>query len=416
MATRFRLTSSTTAPAVSPAFNDGVAYAHENPTNPRRKLLTTDASALTTTAYTPDAADHLVAGDALHFQFVSDPMNSGIAFTSADVIKFAIQALEANAANNLQVRLFVKIVSEDGATLRRTLRPNVNEGTEVATALTNRFLSTTQSGATYTTVSGDRLVVEFSLQGTPTAAGGTQGHNGSLRWGGAGAGGDLPENDTDTGTTLNPWIEFIPTITFVAPANRIEVAWAELQVPTPNNRVEVSWSELELPFPSNRIEIAWAELQVPTPNNRVEISWSELEVPAVGGTPDNRVEISWTEVEVPFPSNRVEVSFAELEFPFPSGRIEVAWAEFEVPIPSGRVDISWAELEVAPVNARVDISWAELEVAAAGEGVPSDYQWAMDWITDESVCKDRGHNHYPHFQQRSNEDDRIFEPQRDGVA
>jgi hypothetical protein len=198
---------------VSPALQ---SYTHNAPTTVRKQLLTSDASALATTAYAPDAADHLVAGDALQGQLVSEPMDSGIQFTNADTIKYAAQWLEANAGNNLQAQLFVSIVSEDGGTVRRTLRSKVLEGTEMATSLTNRFHSTTQDGATYTTVAGDRLVVEISASGTPTAAGGTQGHNASIRWGGNGAGGDLAENDTETGTTFNPWIEFVPTITFVA--------------------------------------------------------------------------------------------------------------------------------------------------------------------------------------------------------
>src|SRR5262245_51804669 len=96
MATRFRLTASTTAPDVSPALQ---SYSHSTPTTVRRKLLTSDASALTNTAYTPDGADHLAAGDALHGQLVSDPMDAGFNFNNGDVIKFAVQCLEADAAN-----------------------------------------------------------------------------------------------------------------------------------------------------------------------------------------------------------------------------------------------------------------------------------------------------------------------------
>jgi hypothetical protein len=212
VATRFRLTNSATDPGALPALQ---SYSHNAPADVRRRLLLSDASALTTVAYAPDAADHLVAGDSLHCQFVSDPMNSGNVFTSGDTLKFAVQCLEANAGNNLQVQLFVSVVDSAGTTVQATLRSKVLEGLECATALTNRFLSTTLS-ASYTTVANDRLVVEFSLSGTPTAAGGTQGHNGSIRWGGSGAGGDLPENDTNTGTTLNPWIEFTTNITFPA--------------------------------------------------------------------------------------------------------------------------------------------------------------------------------------------------------
>lgn len=218
MATRFRLTADNTAPAVSPTLQ---SYSHTSsypdPPGNVRKLLTSDSSTLATTAYTPDGADHLVAGDSLHCQFVSAPLASGIAFTNGDTIKCAVQGLEAHTSNNLFLQLYVSVVSEDGATVRRVLRSKVADGTEFTASITNRFLSTTQDGATYTTVTGDRLVVEFSVTGTPAGSGGVQGHNASLRWGGSGAGGDNGENDTDTGATLNPWIEFVPTFTAVEP-------------------------------------------------------------------------------------------------------------------------------------------------------------------------------------------------------
>lgn len=211
MATRFRLTADTTAPQVSPTLQ---SYSHSTPGTVSRQLRTADASTLATTAYTPDAGDHLVAGDALQGQFVSFPMAAGAQFTNGATIKFAVQCLMAHANNAQQVQLFASIVDLAGTSVRRTLRTKVLEGVNMATALTNRFLTTTQDGATYTTVRGDRLVVEFSCSGTPTAAGGTQGHNVSMRWGSSG-GGDLAENDTETGTTFNGWIEFAPTITFL---------------------------------------------------------------------------------------------------------------------------------------------------------------------------------------------------------
>lgn len=205
MATRLRLSESV-AGAVSPTFQ---SYTHSQGTV--RKLSRSDSSTLTTAAYAPDAADHLVAGDAAHTQFVSDAMAAGNVFTSGDVLKYAAQVLESNAGNNLTLQVFVSVVDAAGTTVRATIRSKNTGGTEMATSLTNRFRSTTLSGS-YTTVAGDRLVVEFSGTGTPTAAGGVQGHNWSLRRGNSGAGGDLGENETDTGTTLNPWIEFATTI------------------------------------------------------------------------------------------------------------------------------------------------------------------------------------------------------------
>lgn len=238
MATRFKLTDDATAPDISPALQ---TYTHTQTT--RRVLLTTDASALATEAFTPDAADHLVAGDSHHVQFVSAKMAAGNVFTSGDTLKMALQCLEANAANNLFLQVFVSVVSGDGATVQATLRTKAADNTEMATVLTNRFHSTTLS-AGYTTVADDRLVVEFSCNGTPTAAGGVQGHNCSIRWGGGGAGGDLAEDDTSTGTTLNPWIEFLTTITF-APTAAPEVAHVfpdRLPYRMPHRPELLSWS------------------------------------------------------------------------------------------------------------------------------------------------------------------------------
>jgi len=207
MAKRFRLPSSGTA-AVSPALQ---SYTHTGTT--RRPLPTTDASALATTAVTPDAADHLVAGDTFHTQFVSHPVGVNV-FSVGDAIKQAVQAAEAGGTCNLQVQLFIGLVSNDGATALATLRSKVLQGTELQQgAIRNRYLASTLDGA-YTTVGGERPVVELSVSGTPTADLIVDGHNASLRFGSAGASGDLPENDTETGTTFNPWLEFAKTIVF----------------------------------------------------------------------------------------------------------------------------------------------------------------------------------------------------------
>jgi hypothetical protein len=220
MATIFHLNSDT-APAVSPAIQSGALTHTDEAITPKRKLQVTDTSALSTRAYTPDAADHLVAGTALLGQFVSDPMDASIVFTNGAAIVFAVQCLEANAGNNVAMRLWAGIMSQDGTTLQRELRAVISEGTELATTLTGRHLSTVQSGANYTTVSGDRVVVEFSVTGTPSAAVGIQGHNASLRIGGNGAGGDVTADDLDTGTTKNGWVSFAPTITFLATATSL---------------------------------------------------------------------------------------------------------------------------------------------------------------------------------------------------
>jgi hypothetical protein len=217
MATRFRLTSDVATPALSPAFQ---SYTHASGT--RRRLLTVDGvSALTTTAQAPDAADHLVAGDTSMVQFVSEPL-APQTFVSGAAFKYSIQGLETDAGDNLFVQVFIGVYSSDGGTLLATLRSKAVDNVELATTLTNRTFAGTLS-AGYTAIGGERLVVEFSVQGTPAAAGGVQGHNASLRWGDNGAGGDLPEDDTSTGTTLNPWLEFAATVLFQPPRQLVNV-------------------------------------------------------------------------------------------------------------------------------------------------------------------------------------------------
>jgi hypothetical protein len=207
-ATRFRLPSAGT-PEVSPATQ---SYTHTGGT--ARPLLTTDTSTLTTTALAPDAADHIAAGDTYFFQGVS-PRLAGQVIGSGATVKLAIQCLEANAGNNLFIQLWIGIVSPTGTALQ-TLLAKTADNTELNTTIQSRFMSPTTT-AGYTCSGGERLVVEISVVGTPVATSGTQGHNASLRFGGSGAGGDNGENDTDTGATLNPWIEFNPGVLFEVP-------------------------------------------------------------------------------------------------------------------------------------------------------------------------------------------------------
>ena len=169
-----------------------------------------DATALSTSAYSPDAADHIFDYDAVHRQYVSDGL---AAQTLTGNVKAQLQCLEAHASNNLQLAIKVLVISNDGTTALSTLLAIARGGTEPTTALTNRTYPSVAMGS-YACADGDRLCVEIGLGGLPTSGSGTNSHNGSIRWGGSAAGGDLPIDDTDTGTTLRPWIEFANTFTF----------------------------------------------------------------------------------------------------------------------------------------------------------------------------------------------------------
>ena len=210
MATRLRF--STTANPFNP---NNAGYTHGASTY--RILVETESppTTLANLAVTPDASDHLVAGDAAVAIYVSRPL-AVQTFNSGDAFKLAVQCFEAHAGNNLQLQIAIAVIATNQTTVNATLRSKQAEGTEINTSLRNVFHSGTLS-ASYTCAEGEFLQVELSLVGTPTGSGGVQGHNGTMRFGTSGAGGDLPENDTETGTTFNPWIEFANTILFQEP-------------------------------------------------------------------------------------------------------------------------------------------------------------------------------------------------------
>jgi hypothetical protein len=209
--TRLRF-SQTTAADVSPTMQ---SYTHGSST--RRKLASSDSSALTTNAFAPDSADHASAGDTLSYQFVSDQMEAGNVISAGGAITAQIQCLEAHSANNLRLQFYVSVVSSDGASERVRLSGKSAGITEMATSLTNRAMDiATENVVDYETQDGDRLLIEVSATGTPGSGSGVQGHNYSVRFGNNGAGGDLPLDESDTSTTKNPWVEFSDTLTFKA--------------------------------------------------------------------------------------------------------------------------------------------------------------------------------------------------------
>lgn len=211
MATRLYFPDGTSAPVTPLA--PGAEWEHINASGniDQKLLLIPDSTALATVAYTPDAADDITNRDANHRQYVSDPL---MAQTITGNVKAQFQCLEANAGNNLFLTLVIKVIVNGGGSARGTLLAITRDtGTELGTALANRnFPSTALSSVA--ALEGDRLLVEVGLGGTPVASGGVQGHNGSIRWGCSAAGGDLAENDTETGTTFRPWIEFTFNLEF----------------------------------------------------------------------------------------------------------------------------------------------------------------------------------------------------------
>jgi hypothetical protein len=214
VATRFVLTDDSTAPAVSPTIS-GTDWAHIN-TVRRKLVIGADSSTLVSTAYTPDAADHLVAGNAHHRQYISDPLGPQT-ISSASTVQAQLQTLETDALDNLFLTLKVYTV-DSGGTFKSALLAVVGKGTEPTTALRNTSFAATAlngSGGNVTVAEGDRIVVEIGLGGTPTATSGVQGHNGTIRWGCNASSGDLPVDETQAATTYRPWVEFSANLLFL---------------------------------------------------------------------------------------------------------------------------------------------------------------------------------------------------------
>ena len=207
MATRVYFSDTAASPVTPPSA--GAEWEH-NKGLVRKLLLAPDSSALFTDAYTPDAADHGADEDALHRRFVSDYL---AAQTLSGNVSGQFQCLEDHANNNQFLTLKISVISNDGATTRATLLSIARAASELDTVLTNRSFSSTALSS-YTCVAGDRLLVEVGIGGSPGGGPGTQGHNGSIRWGCSATSGDLPVDETTTVTTYRPWVEFSSTFSF----------------------------------------------------------------------------------------------------------------------------------------------------------------------------------------------------------
>lgn len=149
-----------------------------------------------------------------HRQYISLPMVAGVTFVNAaSTFTCQIMGLESAANDNIINRVrCVKVVSRDGGTLRATLIALGNAASVVEWNTAMRgltFLNATAVGAGYVTVAGDRLVLEVGHNDTAGVS-----ISGTMRFGITGQTGDLGVNETDTTTTLRPWLESSVNLTF----------------------------------------------------------------------------------------------------------------------------------------------------------------------------------------------------------
>lgn len=222
MATRFYLSSTATTP-VTPGF---AGWSRTTEGDRRKMSPTKDGSARTDKTLWANGT--AAANEtALCRQFVGDPMEAGIAFATSDTIKCYILCREESANDNINRQpICVKVVSEDGTTLRATLKGlgHIGPNTTEWTASTNYANKTLTDGdtldANYTTVAGDRLVIEVGGQVSNAGGNTVIGHMNF----GADQDSDLGENETDSLLSNHDcWFEISRTITFaqaVLPADQ----------------------------------------------------------------------------------------------------------------------------------------------------------------------------------------------------
>lgn len=194
MGTVLWLPSSGAAP-VSPSPEAG--WGHQSG-NSRVMNLVRGTSALTTLAYNPDGADHLVSVDSLVCQFVSQILPPQV--VAAQLVILNALTLEVAASNNLSLSWKLYGCNVAGSSNLGTLLAIGRNGVETGTALTGSASSRTCSAVTFN--EPWRLVLEIGLGGTPTNSA-TDTHNGSVQFGEAPASATVPtlpqHADTTTG-------------------------------------------------------------------------------------------------------------------------------------------------------------------------------------------------------------------------
>ena len=213
MASTFYL-SSTETTALTPGFGATTAWGRTTEGDRYVMRTTKDASAFASKT-TGGGANIAADVTMLNRQYVSLPMNAGIAFVTTDTIKCYIRCCESGANDNVNRQpINVKVYDTDGTTLRATLKdtahigPNTTE--EDSSTLTNEALADGDAlAANYTTEAGDYLVIEVGQQ---VSASGGSGVTATMEFGTNSA--NALAEDSTSQDQYCPWFYISRTVTF----------------------------------------------------------------------------------------------------------------------------------------------------------------------------------------------------------
>ena len=198
-------------------------------------------------------------------QYVSPPLE---AQTISGDVKGQIRAKESAAEADMCRAVVIKVVSNDGGTVRGTLLSHFpgSLGSEFATSLTNRNFPPSTALTPVTAQKGDRLVIEIGFRAFNAV---TTSYTGTLRLGDSAAA-DLPEDEADV-NDYNGWLEFSAVLDFI---DEIEVGQVNALVEyaeTPQLRVTHLGVQVEYePTPPGQFTYAGNIVMVNTPSATTE--------------------------------------------------------------------------------------------------------------------------------------------------
>ena len=101
-------------------------------------------------------------------QFISLRLTPGQTITGEQQIRASIRVKEDTSSGNMFLAMAIRVMAADGVTVQKVVLPLTRDDVEADTvALTSRAFFATSEPGNYTTVDGDRLVIELGLGGDP---------------------------------------------------------------------------------------------------------------------------------------------------------------------------------------------------------------------------------------------------------
>lgn len=196
MSTRFYLGRSSFT-----AMNPGTLGSWGNSYKQMYKMETSKQS----TSFTTYTISGMGAGTTLMRQFISQPLDGGIAFTTSTTYALVCRFSEGSSSGDIFSRFYLAIVNSSGDV--QVISSAQKDGTEFATSLTSRNNTATGILGNYTSSANDRLVLEVGWDKDGSTL-----TSGSISLGDSSSS-DLTQGDADTGIN-NPWFETSNNITF----------------------------------------------------------------------------------------------------------------------------------------------------------------------------------------------------------